>query len=129
MYPSSRTPIGMRNRICSQVTIEGREKEEPRQHVASLGSPRDRLDPQRMNGEHKSRKRRAHGKLPNSLMVRHEQSHYQQPTANEIKKYRIGGMKNKINQMISDRVHSPNQVIKPKNHPTQQLVRTHVKRG
>ena len=129
MYPSSRTPIGMRIGVCSQVTVEGREKEEPRQHVASLGSPRDRLDPQRMNGEHKSRKRRAHGKLPGSLMVRHGQSHCQQPAANEIKKYRIGGVKNKISQVISDRVHSPNQVIKPKSHPTQRLVGTHVKRG
>ncbi len=82
-----------------------------------------------MNGEHKSRKRRAHGKLPGSLMVRHGQSHCQQPTANEIKKYRIGGVKNKISQVISDRVHSPNQVIKPKSHPTQRLVGTHVKRG
>ena len=104
-----------------EVRQEGQEEEEPREHVAPLGRPRDRLRPQRMKREEErrgDRRQAQRGPAECRRLLENAERH-------EVEDRGIRAVDEEARQMVARRVHAPEDVVEAEREPRQRDVMAH----
>src|ERR1051326_1880294 len=102
---------------AAQINDDGEEIEEAGNEIAAFGDPSHRFHAERMHGEDQRGEEGADGNVPAKIGGGFGDGAAQKGDGQEVEYYGVGGVPQQIDEVVAERIESPEVVIEAEGHP------------